>query len=82
MTLKLHRDMVNNLETGKSAEINMEDTFNFECDSRCMGRCCNTIKIMLDPWDVEAMARHLGMGGKEFLGQYCELEDDPHTGWP
>lgn len=82
MTLKMHRDLFSNLESGRSGEITMEDTFNFECDTRCMGRCCNTIKIMLDPWDVEAMARHLGMGGKEFLGQFCELEEDPHTGWP
>ncbi|MFZ5644636.1 MAG: YkgJ family cysteine cluster protein [Bacillota bacterium] len=82
MSLKMHRDMVNDIEKGNVRELGMEDSFNFECDDRCMGRCCNTIKIMLDPWDVESMARHLGMGGKEFLDKYCELEEDLRTMWP
>ncbi|MHB8158503.1 MAG: YkgJ family cysteine cluster protein [Desulfocucumaceae bacterium] len=82
MSLKMHRDMVDRLESGSAGEINMEDTFSFECDDRCMGRCCNTIKIMLDPWDVETMARHLEMSGREFLDKYCELEEDPRINWP
>lgn len=82
MSIKMHRDMVENLEKGDVRELGMEDAFNFECDDRCMGRCCNTIKIMLDPWDVEAMTRHLGMTGKDFLERYCGLEEDPRTMWP
>lgn len=82
MTLKMHRDMVNSLESGKVAELGMEDSFKFQCDDRCMGRCCNKIKILLDPWDVESMARHLGITGREFLGTYCEMEEDPRSRWP
>ncbi|HBV98177.1 MAG: hypothetical protein JL50_00285 [Peptococcaceae bacterium BICA1-7] len=82
MSLKMHRDTVEKFERGDAGELGMEDAFSFECDDRCMGRCCNTIKIMLDPWDVETMARHLGMSGKDFLEKYCEIEEDPHTNWP
>ncbi|MCL6610181.1 MAG: YkgJ family cysteine cluster protein [Peptococcaceae bacterium] len=82
MTLKMHRDLVDRLESGETAEMGMEDSFNFACDDRCMGRCCNTIKIVLDPWDVESMARHLGITGREFIENFCALEDDPQSRWP
>ncbi len=70
------------LEGVGAAEIVMEDTFNFECDERCMGRCCNTIKIILDPWDVESMARYLEMSGRDFIGKFCSLEEDQRSKWP
>lgn len=82
MTRKMHREMMERLEGGDAAELEMESSFNFECDDRCMGRCCNTIKIMLDPWDVECMARHLGITGREFIGGFCDLEEDPRSQWP
>lgn len=82
MTLKMHREMIERLEGGKAAEIGMDQCFTFLCDQRCMGRCCHTIKILLDPWDVEAMSRYLGVDGREFVDRYCELEEDPRTGWP
>ena len=82
MSLKMHRDIVESFARGDAGELGMEDAFSFECDDRCMGRCCNTIRIMLEPWDVEVMARHLGMAGKDFLENYCEIEEDPYTKWP
>ncbi|MHB8917422.1 MAG: YkgJ family cysteine cluster protein [Desulfocucumaceae bacterium] len=82
MTFKMHKDLVDMLEGGDASELVMEDSFSFECDGRCMGRCCNTISIMLDPWDVESMARHLGISGKEFVDTFCQLEEDPRTQWP
>lgn len=82
MTLKMHRDMLERLEGGDVPDLGMEDAFCFWCDDRCMGRCCTSIKIMLDPWDVESMARHLEMAGKDFIEKFCELEEDPRTRWP
>ncbi|MFZ5595982.1 MAG: YkgJ family cysteine cluster protein [Bacillota bacterium] len=82
MSLKMHRDIVSGFESGSAGELSMNDSFNFECDDRCMGRCCTNIKILLDPWDVESMARHLGIAGREFIDRYCALEEDPQTGWP
>lgn len=82
MTLNMHREMVQRLEGGDAPEIGLEDTFSFGCDDRCMGRCCNTIKIMLDPWDVEAMARHLEMPGRDFIERFCAMEEDRQTMWP
>jgi Fe-S-cluster containining protein len=78
----MHRDVVESLEKGNVGELGMEDAFHFQCDDRCMGRCCQNIKIMLDPWDVESMARHLHMAGKDFLEKYCDIEEDPLTSWP
>ncbi len=80
MTMEMHRHMVEKLEG--AAGLEMEDSFRFGCDGRCMGRCCNGIKIMLDPWDVEAMARHLGMSGRDFIDGFCSLEEEPATCWP
>jgi Fe-S-cluster containining protein len=77
----MRHDLLNGLQN-LSAEIGMEDSFNFECDARCMGRCCNTIKIILDPWDVETMARHLGLSGKDFVDRFCALEEDQDMRWP
>ncbi|MCL6479535.1 MAG: YkgJ family cysteine cluster protein [Peptococcaceae bacterium] len=82
MTIKMHQEMMRKLDGGQAEEIDMDYAFNFQCDDRCMGRCCNAIKILLDPWDVEAMARYLGMSGRDFLDRFCEVEEDPRSGWP
>lgn len=59
-----------------------QDTFTFECHTDCMGTCCNRITILLDPWDVENMARHLDLTGREFIDQYCNLEIGTESRWP
>lgn len=43
---------------------------------------CNKITILLDPWDVETMARHLGLSGREFINEYCNYDYDPKLCWP
>ena len=59
-----------------------QDRFNFECHVDCMGTCCNRITILLDPWDVETMARHLGLPGQKFIAEYCNLETGTESRWP
>ncbi|GBF32871.1 hypothetical protein DCCM_1967 [Desulfocucumis palustris] len=82
MSQKIRRDLQEKLEQGALAGLAMDHQFNFECQDDCMGRCCNTISIMLDPWDVEIMARYLQIPGREFLQEYCVYEVDHEYGWP
>ncbi|KJS18523.1 MAG: hypothetical protein VR69_00020 [Peptococcaceae bacterium BRH_c4b] len=79
---KYRRELLESLAEGSLTGLEMNHQFNFECQDDCMGRCCNTISIMLDPWDVEIMARHLGMPGRDFLKEYCIYEIDRGYGWP
>lgn len=59
-----------------------EDRFRFECRPECMGRCCNNVDLRLDPWDLEVMARGLGMNTSDFVDAYGEVQIDPSTQWP
>jgi len=78
----LHQEIIQRLENGTLKELSPEDTFNFECTADCMGNCCQNIDIFLDPWDVETMARHLGISGREFVKTYCILDMNEARGWP
>lgn len=82
MTVKYKKELAAMLDSDSLPEVNLDDTFTFGCIDACMGRCCNTISIMLDPWDVETMARYLGLSGQEFLKEHCVYELDPRAGWP
>ena len=52
-------------------KLGMEDSFAFTC-VRC-GRCCrNREDILLTPFDLFKMAKHLNMKIDEVMEQYCE----------
>ncbi|MCF8012179.1 MAG: YkgJ family cysteine cluster protein [Clostridiales bacterium] len=78
----LHQEIIHRLEDGSLEELNLEDTFNFECTESCMGRCCNNINILLDPWDIETMTRELGIQGQEFIKKYCSIDINEELKWP
>lgn len=82
MASKYKEELTQRLEEGTIEELKMDDKFSFECSQECMGRCCTRITILLDPWDVEVMARHLGLSGRDFLKQYCDYEFDRQSRWP
>lgn len=82
MVLDFQKGILDKLEKDTLEELKMEDTFTFACGSECMGRCCQNITILLDPWDIEVMARHLQLTGQEFFSRYCKMETDRNTGWP
>lgn len=82
MAGSLKHDLVEKLESGELSELNLDDSFNFQCRDQCMGRCCTNITILLDPWDIEVMARHLGLAGRDFVEQYCYLDFDRQIKWP
>lgn len=70
------------LEAGKLERLEMGDTFHFECHPDCMGRCCRRADITLDPWDVENIARGLGLTNADFVEQYGERYLEKGTNWP
>jgi Fe-S-cluster containining protein len=82
MVFDFQRSVLDKLENDTLEELNMDDIFTFACGQECMGRCCRNITILLDPWDVEVMARHLKLSGQEFFTRYCKMETDRQTGWP
>jgi len=63
-------------------EVKPEDIFRFECSSKCMGKCCRLITILLDPWDVEVMARHIRLSGADFLQIFCNYDFGTSSHWP
>lgn len=82
MTYDYKQELLEQLEKGSLPEIDLSNSFTFECKNQCMGRCCNSITILLDPWDVEIMARHLGISGQNFLAQYCKYDFNQQLKWP
>ncbi|WP_347490313.1 YkgJ family cysteine cluster protein [Desulfoscipio sp. XC116] len=82
MVLDFQRGIADKLANDTLEQLNMEDSFTFACGPDCMGRCCQNITILLDPWDVEVMARHLNLPGQRFFKDYCAMEPDRDTGWP
>lgn len=82
MTHSMKIDLVEKLDSGEFSELALGDKFSFECQDQCMGRCCTSITIFLDPWDIEVMARYLDMSGRDFIEQYCTMDFDRQIKWP
>ncbi|MDI6709436.1 MAG: YkgJ family cysteine cluster protein [Bacillota bacterium] len=78
----LYADLQQRLSDGTIPEMGPEDEFRFACRTECMGLCCQNITILLDPWDVETMARHLGLSEREFMDRYCRVRTGSRSPWP
>lgn len=63
-------------------DLQPEDSFTFECNSQCMGKCCRLITILLDPWDVEVITRHIRITGTDFLEIFCNYDFGSSSRWP
>ncbi len=70
------------LEHGLRNELKPDDRFNFECTDKCMGKCCRFLTILLDPWDVEVIAREIDISGPDFLEIFCNYEFGSASQWP
>ncbi|ABO49972.1 protein of unknown function UPF0153 [Desulforamulus reducens MI-1] len=81
MSYNYKKELMEQLDKDTLPEIQMNNYFTFECKSQCMGRCCNSITILLDPWDIEIMARYLGMSGQHFLTEYCKVDFSNQLKW-
>ncbi|MEW6181872.1 MAG: YkgJ family cysteine cluster protein [Bacillota bacterium] len=73
---------VNAADESRFKALNPEDRFTFECSEKCMGKCCRLITILLDPWDIEAIARHIKISGPDFLDIFCRYEFGTVSNWP
>ncbi|MEW6695883.1 MAG: YkgJ family cysteine cluster protein [Bacillota bacterium] len=82
MSYSYKQDLMKRLDDGSLQGLPLGHSFTFECKAACMGRCCNNITILLDPWDIEIMARHLGLPGQQFLGEYCKVDFGHELKWP
>lgn len=82
MTYNYKQELMKKLDEGSLAGIPLNHEFTFACKSECMGRCCNTITILLDPWDIEIMARHLNLSGQQFMTEYCKYDFGHELKWP
>lgn len=82
MSYGYKQDLMKRLDDGSLQGLPLNHSFTFECKTACMGRCCNSITILLDPWDIEIMARHLGLPGQQFLGEFCKVDFGHELKWP
>lgn len=82
MAFDFQKGVLEKLKQDTLEELHMEDAFEFSCQDECMGRCCRNITILLEPWDIEVMARYLGLPGQKFFTTYCRMELDRQAGWP
>jgi uncharacterized protein len=60
------------------------DTFRFACypGISCFNRCCHHIDVVLTPFDVLRMSRHLGIRSDEFLVDYAQFQSYKDTDIP
>jgi uncharacterized protein len=52
--------------------LSPDSSFRFHCHAglTCFNRCCRTPTILLSPYDILRLTRHLGMASGEFLRRY------------
>ena len=65
-------------------EINHDTRFTFRCHPgvSCFNECCAQTTIILSPYDVLRLKRHLQLSSKEFLSRYTEQHLDDFSGLP
>jgi uncharacterized protein len=65
-------------------ELTPETRFTFRCHPgvSCFNECCAQTTIILSPYDVLRLKRHLKLTAKDFLSQYTEQVPDDYSGLP
>lgn len=58
--------------------------FHFNChrDVVCFNRCCAKLRLILTPYDIVRMRKHLGISSGEFLDQYTDTLLHEHPRFP
>ncbi len=82
MTYDYKQDLLKRLDEGSLPDIQQDHQFTFECKDKCMGRCCNNITILLEPWDIVLKTRYLVFSGQYILPDYCKYEFGHELKWP
>lgn len=65
-------------------EIEPGSTFAFGCHPKvpCFNACCSNLHLMLTPYDVLRLRRHLGVDSNEFIKNRADVRMAPDTGLP
>lgn len=74
----------NNDQSIEPIELTPESCFNFQCHPglSCFTECCGNTTIMLSPYDILRLKRHLGLSSRDFLTQYTCLVVDEESNLP
>ena len=68
-------------EIEKADTLGLDDTFQFTC--KACGKCCRNRKdIVLTPYDVFRLARHLGRTPEEIINRYCSVYEGSNSHFP
>ena len=62
-------------------QLGLDNEFRFHCHRRisCFNACCKSIDIILMPYDILRLKRHLGIESRELVGRYTvPFEMDAH----
>ncbi len=56
-------------------QMGYDTRFQFQChkDVKCFTKCCRGIDIMLTPYDILTMRKHLDLSSEEFLAIYTDI---------
>jgi uncharacterized protein len=63
----------------------LEDkTFSFACHSglTCFNECCRDLKLVLTPYDILRLKKHLGLSSLDFLDRYADIDAGAHNNFP
>jgi uncharacterized protein len=65
-------------------ELTSETHFSFRCHPgvSCFNECCAQTTIILSPYDVLRLKKHLKLSAKDFLQHYTEKHTDDFSGLP
>ncbi|BAU50107.1 50S rRNA methyltransferase [Sulfurifustis variabilis] len=65
-------------------KLTLDSTIQFQCRKgiACFNKCCESIDIMLTPYDVLRLKTRLGMSSQEFLARHTTLFDMDAHGMP
>ncbi|MBI4697643.1 MAG: YkgJ family cysteine cluster protein [Nitrospirae bacterium] len=65
-------------------KLSIDSKFKFRCHKgiKCFTKCCNSIDILLTPYDILRMKKRLGLTSGEFLSVYTNLRIDEKSTLP
>src|SRR5690606_34472747 len=65
-------------------KLTLDSTIRFRChkDIACFNKCCESIDIMLTPYDVLRLKQRLGLSSHEFLARHTRMFDMDAHGMP
>ncbi|MBI5583589.1 MAG: hypothetical protein HY892_07175, partial [Deltaproteobacteria bacterium] len=71
------------IETGPFQYLE-DNAFSFAChsDLACFNECCRDLKLVLTPYDILRLKKHLGLPSMDFLDRYGEIQAGTHNNFP